>query len=237
MKIEPAILIKDKQICNQKGELIHIRGFTLDNSLPEDKAIPLYYSSLDETDPESSFEDIKKRGCSLIRWIVYWNVIEPEEGKFNEEYLAKLRDYIKLAEKMGLLVYLVPMVSVRDKPFWGTNPYPSDKIIDGELAGFYYFELFSEAMKHTARRIKDCENVIGFSFPSSYEKFMNTQVSSEQLAAITSRFMHLLRKKHSQYYFICETVELYDVVKKNSTEKMDFLASIFLENNHVMLTC
>ncbi|OJF76271.1 MAG: hypothetical protein BKP49_07275 [Treponema sp. CETP13] len=236
MKIEPAILIKDKQICNQNGELINIRGFTLDNSLPEDTSRPLYYCSLDEADPESTFEDIKKRGCSLIRWIIYWNVVEPEEGKFNEAYLAKLRDFIKLAEKIGLLVYLVPMISVEDKPFWGSNTYPADKMIDGEFAGFYYAQLFSEAMNHTARRIKDCENVIGFSLPLCYDKLMNTQVSSNQLSELTSRFMHLLHKKHLQYYFIAETAELYDAAKKNDEKKAAVLASIFLENNQVMLT-
>jgi len=239
MKLEAPIVIKNKQICNQQGELINLRGFTIDTFLTPTKEIPECFCSLDENDPDCTFDDIKRRGCGMIRWNLYWSIIEPEEGRFNEEYLAKLRDYVKLAHKAGLLVYFVPLLSVGKKPFWGTNTYPADKIIDDESAGMYYVNLFSDAMNHAARRLKDCENVIGFSIPQCYEELMNAPVDSDTLSVLITQFIDLLHKKHTQYFFLCETAELYDDAMKNKKESQvnGILASIFLENNHVMLTC
>jgi len=122
MKIKPAITIQDRQIFNKNGEPVNLRGFTIDNnSCASEASLQIIGDDFDDT-----FSDIKSRGCSMVRCVVYWDVVEPEEGCFNEEYLAKLRNGIKEAEKNDLLVYLVPKAFSNNKMFWGRNTYPAD---------------------------------------------------------------------------------------------------------------
>jgi hypothetical protein len=243
MKIKPAITIRDNQIFNKAGDNVNLRGFTIDNfSAAGETSL-----NIAEDDFEITFSDIKSRGCSMIRCVVYWDVVEPQEGVFNEEYLAKLRDGIKEAEKNDLLVYLVPRAFSDNKPFWGRNTYPADKIIDEEPAGMYVVRQFTAAMNHLARRIKDCENVIGFAIPECYSELYNSITKTESNSSIKSDLAHMLgvlfitelRKKHPQYYFIAEETDSSntDIWIKEEHPKYNIISGVFLANNHSMFIC
>jgi len=241
MKIKPAITIQDRQIFNKNGEPVNLRGFTIDNnSCASEASLQIIGDDFDDT-----FSDIKSRGCSMVRCVVYWDVVEPEEGCFNEEYLAKLRNGIKEAEKNDLLVYLVPKAFSNNKMFWGRNTYPADKIIDDEPAGMYYVRQFTAAMNHLARRIKDCENVIGFSIPDCYSELYNS--SAETNNSLKPDLVHQfgvlfiteLRKKHPQYYFIAEETDVSNnsIWIKEEHLKYNIISGVLLENNHSMFIC
>ena len=74
---------------------------------------------------------------------VKWSEVEGNPEEYNEEFLAKLRDELKLLEEKNEFVFIEAVF---------------DKDAD--------YEQFTAAMKHTARRIKDCVSVIGFSIPN-----------------------------------------------------------------------
>lgn len=107
---------------------------------------------------------------------VKWSDVEAGEGEYNEDFLAKLRDELKALEEKSSFVFIEP---VFDKS-----------------AGY---EQFTAAMKHTARRVKDCVSVIGFSIPS--EVFDEKSYYIEELSA-----------KHQQYCFFCKQNAGTDIV-------------------------
>ena len=99
---------------------------------------------------------------------VKWSDVEAGAEEYNEDFLAKLRDELKSLEEKGEFVFIEPVF---------------DKHAD--------YEQFTAAMKHCARRVKDCVSVIGFAIPS--EIF-------EQRAF----YMKELSAKHAQYCFFCK---------------------------------
>ena len=109
---------------------------------------------------------------------VRWSDVEPQADVYNEEFLAKLRDELKSLEEKNSFVFIEP---VFDK---GAN---ADKA------------QFTAAMKHTARRIKDCVSVIGFAIP-------------EEMLSDVDTYCAELSAKHAQYCFFCKKSLKSDVV-------------------------
>lgn len=99
---------------------------------------------------------------------VKWSDVEAGEGEYNEDFLAKLRDELKALEEKSQFVFIEP---VYDKE------------------GGY--EQFTAAMKHCARRIKDCVSVIGFSIPN-------------EVLEQKSFYIEELSAKHAHYCFFCK---------------------------------
>ena len=96
-----------------------------------------------------------------------WSTVELSEENYNEEYLAELREELKKLDERKEFAILVP-------------------IVDKKIESAEDFELFTKAFNHTARRIKDCENVIGFSVPENVEPDF---------------FISELKAKHGHYIF------------------------------------
>ena len=80
---------------------------------------------------------------TLKRIDIPWTTVEIEDGAYNEEFLALLRDQLKHLEETGIFAVLVP---VADKPLENADQT----------------EAFINAYNHTARRVKDCTSVAGF---------------------------------------------------------------------------
>lgn len=97
-----------------------------------------------------------------------WTTVEMEDESYNEEFLATLRDQLKKMELTNQFAILVPII---DKPL--ETPEQT--------------EFFINAFNHTARRIKDCENVVGFEIPADFNE--------------KEAFMDTLAIKHAQYIY------------------------------------
>ena len=80
---------------------------------------------------------------TLKRIDIPWTTVEIEDGAYNEEFLALLREQLKHLEETGIFAVLVP---VADKPLENADQT----------------EAFINAYNHTARRVKDCTSVAGF---------------------------------------------------------------------------
>lgn len=89
------------------------------------------------------------------------------EENANEEFLAEFRDWLKKLEDKNSFAIIIPFAE-------NASSTQEQK------------EIFTASFKHCARRIKDCENVIGFSVPENVEPDF---------------FISELKAKHGHYIF------------------------------------
>lgn len=112
---------------------------------------------------------------------VKWNEVEGAPEEYNEEFLAQLRDELKSLEEKKEFVFIEP---VFDKTGLNENS----------------IERFTAAMKHTARRIKDCISVIGFAIPAEVETKKDFYIAE-------------LSQKHQQYCFFSKNLQEDSIVR------------------------
>ena len=136
--------------------------------------------------------DQKEVDFTVFKMIsISWAQVEIDDEVYNEEFLAKLRDDLKLMESKNEFAILVPQV---------------DKTFESSVQK----EAFINTMNHTARRVKDCVSVAGFALPSQLLAAGLGEGSDVQ------NFIDVISKKHAQYiYFASKS----DVTAFNLTEK------------------
>ncbi len=110
---------------------------------------------------------------------VKWSDVEGVEEEYKEDYLARLRDDLKALEEKDEYVFLEPVYDKDATP--------------GQ---------FNNAMKHTARRVKDCKSVIGMALPE--------QVAGD--ADVLNDFLEKITEKHPHYVYFAKTPCTDDVV-------------------------
>ena len=115
----------------------------------------------------------------LTKKAISWKKVELAEESYNEDFLAKLRDELKVLDDTGKYAVLVP---VADKPLENSAQY----------------EAFTNTFNHTARRVKDCTSVAGFVLP---QKIASKGFGLDSPAA---NFMETLAIKHAQYVYFVE---------------------------------
>lgn len=111
---------------------------------------------------------------------VKWSDIELSPEVYNEEFLAALREQLKVLDESGKFAVIVPVV---DKP----------------LATPDHFELFVNAYNHMARRVKDCVSVAGLELPDVMADLGNSAIES---------FMETLAIKHAQYVYFTKSMNI-----------------------------
>lgn len=160
MKLDPLFQAKDNQLYTIEGSKVELK-----------------------------FTEVKDidAGCniapdSICNIIVDQKVIEPEAELYNEEYLAKLRDYLKAFEENKVFAVLT------------VNPLETADNADSPAV-----ESYAACVKHATRRIKDCESLAGVWIPDSYAK--------DGDAAKVAFLIDELVKKHGHYvYFASKDV-------------------------------
>ncbi len=110
-----------------------------------------------------------------------WKLVEPAPESYNEEFLAGLRDFLKNLEENSTYAIIVPETE------------PSATLSEN----------FTAAMKHSARRIKDCKSVIGFAIP----KAMCENAEKDGISAINN-YIEELSVKHEHYVFFAKTDDI-----------------------------
>jgi hypothetical protein len=100
-----------------------------------------------ETDCSASTAEkmIEEYGTGMFFVKVMWSVVGKDEDNYNEEFLASLRDWLKVLEDKKRFAVIVPVADI-----WRSE---AD------------CEALAASMKHCARRIKDCVSVVGFAIP------------------------------------------------------------------------
>ena len=107
----------------------------------------------------------------FIKIDINWSSIELDDEVYNEELLAQLRDNLKKLDENNHFAIINP-------------------IADKQISSYDDADLFINACNHMARRIKDCESVIGLE--------LTDQIFAQEAAA---DFMDTLSKKHANYVF------------------------------------
>jgi hypothetical protein len=107
----------------------------------------------------------------FVKIDINWSAIELDDEVYNEELLAQLRDNLKKLDENNHFAIINP-------------------IADKQISSYDDADLFINACNHMARRIKDCESVIGLELPD--------QIFAQEAAA---DFMDTLSKKHANYVF------------------------------------
>lgn len=125
----------------------------------------------------------------FIKIDINWSSIELEDEVYNEELLAQLRDNLKKLDEKNHFVIINP-------------------IADKQISSYDDADLFINACNHMARRIKDCESVIGLELPD--------QIFAQDAAA---DFMDTLSKKHANYVFFANNSNESKVKQLADTEE------------------
>ncbi|MCR5724649.1 MAG: hypothetical protein K6G80_06135 [Treponema sp.] len=111
---------------------------------------------------------------------VRWSDVEPEADSYDEAFLAGLREELKNAESEKKFYFIEPVFD-RGADF-----------AEGAV------EQFTAAMKHCARRIKDCVSVAGFAIP---QELVQAGFAPDGAAAL---YREALSEKHAQYVYFCK---------------------------------
>ena len=98
------------------------------------------------------------------------------DGSANEEFLAALRERLKKMEEAGGKAMLVPVFGEQEC-----------KDADAALEA-------TAAYKHCARRVKDCQSVLGFEIPALFG-------TMERGSELAENFKAELLEKHPHYRF------------------------------------
>ena len=154
----------DARFGSKNGKLYAIKtGAEADTNA----LIPFDSSVLSGASPESAEAEAKRfshDADKIIAVYVPYRAVEISENTYDEMYLAALRVFLKGIEESGIYAVVVPISDCGA----------------GQL---------TQAMCHTARRIKDCASVIGFALP-------DTLTESEAAA-----FIDAMSAKHTHYVY------------------------------------
>jgi endoglycosylceramidase len=97
-KAESFISVEDQKFVDSNGRQIIFNGINYISKNPGEKYIR-------GAEPEL-FKDFKSWGFNCIRFGIIWAGLEPEPGKYNEEYLLEIDKRIQWAADNGVYVYL-----------------------------------------------------------------------------------------------------------------------------------
>lgn len=125
----------------------------------------------------------------FVKIDINWSAIELDDEVYNEELLAQLRDNLKKLDENNHFAIINP-------------------IADKQISSYDDADLFINACNHMARRIKDCESVIGLELPD--------QIFAQEAAA---DFMDTLSKKHANYVFFANNSNESKVKQLADTEE------------------
>ena len=130
-------------------------------------------------------------GNEITAVLVKWSAVELQPGVYNEEFLAVLRDYLKLLEEHGKFAFIIPE-TVKELP-------------DADTVQTYI-----DAMVHCARRIKDCTSVIGFAIPAE----LIAKDSDFGPDSYAQWFINEMNVKHGHYVYFADSA----VIEANKLE-------------------
>lgn len=92
------IKVEGQKFIDPHGRQVIFSGINFISKNPSEKYMPLQ--------GVETFKQFKSWGFNCIRLGIIWDGLEPEPGKYNEEYLLEIDKRIEWAEKNGLYVML-----------------------------------------------------------------------------------------------------------------------------------
>ncbi|MGG1152879.1 cellulase family glycosylhydrolase [Bacillus wiedmannii] len=175
-------------------------------------------------------QEAKEMGSNFVRFLIFWSHIEPQKGKYDEEYLNKVAERIDWYKKQGIHVLLDmhqdlygPKVTGNGAPPWATyddglpvtpqNPWALTYLQPGVMRAFDNLwndknqiqQDYSNMWKHVAQRFADNDTVIGYDLMN--EPFGGSNIwpffEKNKLANMYQKVINTIRtvdQKHWVFY-------------------------------------
>ncbi len=155
------------------SDVVEQKFINSDNSEFSAKVTILSQNEISKLENPEFYVQASQNSCEIfILPIKVVDVLTEEDEVYNEEYLSQLRKVFKVAQDFEIKFLFLPIIdeSILENP-----------------------DLTIKSMKHTARRLKKFENIIGFVLPQE-NCFKNEKVRLE--------FISELSEKHEHYKFV-----------------------------------
>ncbi|OQB36444.1 MAG: Cellulase (glycosyl hydrolase family 5) [Candidatus Hydrogenedentes bacterium ADurb.Bin179] len=91
------------------------------------------------------FQNLRRWGMNAIRLLIFWSAIEPEPGRYDEDYLASVDETVALARDAGLYVILDMHQDLWGASIPGGNGAPPWATLDDGLPHFTAGSVWSTA--------------------------------------------------------------------------------------------
>ena len=167
---------------DEEGRMLLLRGVNVSNASKGPPFFPQWF------EPEH-FQMLAERGTNVVRFLVIWEAVEPEEGVFDAEYLDMVEERVQWATDAGIYVLVDmhqdiwgPKFGGDGAPEWATldhglpfNPQPGGSwfLKYGEPAVCQAFQSFWDneqgirdhfvmAWQEVAARFADNPKVVGY---------------------------------------------------------------------------
>lgn len=98
------IRVKERKLIDEYGRERIFNGINVCDKGSYDKEAGKRFFEYEWTD--GRLEKIKNHGMNLIRLGITWEAVEPEQGKYNDEYLDAVRKMLDKCEKAGIYAYI-----------------------------------------------------------------------------------------------------------------------------------
>lgn len=139
------------------GRMLILRGVNVSNG---SKGPPFFPAWLEQ----GHFQELADRGFNVVRFLVIWEAVEPEEGVFDSEYLDMVEDRVQWATDAGLYV-LVDMHQDIWGPKFGGDGAPGWATLDHGLpfnpsAGMWFLKYGEPAVCQAFQSFWDNEQGI-----------------------------------------------------------------------------
>jgi len=92
------ISVEGTKFVDGSGRQVLFNGINLVNKNPSEKYI--------NKNSEEIFNKFRQWGFNVVRLGIIWDGLEPEPGKYNEEYLEEIDQQIEYAKENGIYVFL-----------------------------------------------------------------------------------------------------------------------------------
>ena len=200
------IQIEGQHFIDPEGREIIFSGINFISKNPEEKYMP--------PQTQETFAEFRNWGFNCIRLGIIWDGLEPEPGKYNEEYLLEIDKRIQWAADNGIYVYLDMHQDLygakfsdgapdwatldEDKPHYSGAVWSDSYLISPAVQtafdnfwkntpasdGIGLQDHYANLWKHIAKRYADNTTVIGYDIMN--EPFMGTAANQVMPLMLTA---------------------------------------------------
>ncbi|WP_242319016.1 cellulase family glycosylhydrolase [Bacillus cereus group sp. BfR-BA-01349] len=216
---------KLKHIYDKNGRVLFLHGY---NTASSAKGGVDGMPWISEKDIE---KEAKELGSNFVRFLIFWDKIEPEKGTYNEEYLDKVSERIEWYKKQGMYVLLDmhqdlygSKLTGNGAPAWATyddglptkrqDPWALTYLQPGVLRAFENFwndkyqvqTQYGEMWKHVAKRFANNEAIIGYEIMNEPFRGPNIWPSFEKdkLTKMYQKVIHDIRSVDQKSWIFYE---------------------------------
>jgi endoglycosylceramidase len=167
VKVDPKL----KTLVDEAGNIRIFHGLNVAYKLP-----PYLPPITDRFDFKNSFsvEDairLKSWGMNVVRLTIYWEAVEPYRGKYNDQYLSKVEEIVKICAKYDIQVIIDAHQDIANKKFCGEGmPDWAIKPNTNPLTRFPA-PLFNIKMEYDSEGYPTKESCLKNAFPTYYATY------------------------------------------------------------------